>query len=250
MTAFRCPECGATTAKDESDPITVTASPWTLVRCHELAKTNEPPNTTELDFMRPFLSKIAARLTRFDSEMTQLKEQLRRLETERAKLAEYHTQHAGIVSPLRRVPPEILAEIFSWTLPTIDQAKGDVSDLRRCPWVLTRISSLWRRTAISIPSLWSSIIWVDCATSPPPPLSMIQAQVDRARTTLAYLLFGMRVWKFSHANRNVRISVRALRSVGGFEPPDNSSFRSAFGCTPWSPSIATKAMAPVGHGAK
>ncbi|KAJ7623626.1 hypothetical protein FB45DRAFT_926270, partial [Roridomyces roridus] len=160
------------------DPIPV-ASPWTLVRCHELAKTNEPPNAAELDFMRPFLSKIAARLTRFDNEITQLKDRLQRLETERGKLAEYHTQHAGIVSPLRRVPPEILAEIFSWTLPTIDEVEGDVSDLQQSPWVLTQVSSLWRRTAISIPWLWSSITWSDWAMSPP--LPMIQAQVDRAR---------------------------------------------------------------------
>ncbi|KAJ7623625.1 hypothetical protein FB45DRAFT_111411 [Roridomyces roridus] len=180
MTAFCCPQCGATTAaKEESDPITV-ASPWTLVRCHELAKTNEPPNAAELDFMRPLLSKIAARLTRLDSEMTQLKDQLQRLEAERRKLAEYHAQHAPVASPLRRVPPEILSEIFSWSLPAIDEVKWDASALKQSPWVLTRVSSLWRRTAISIPSLWSSINWSDYA-SPPPPLPMIQAQVDRAR---------------------------------------------------------------------
>ncbi|KAJ7623558.1 hypothetical protein FB45DRAFT_704235, partial [Roridomyces roridus] len=116
--------------------------------------TNEPPNTTELDFMRPFLSKIAARLTRFDSEITQLKDQLQRLEAERAKLAEYRIQNSGIVSLLRRVPPEVLAEIFSWTLPTIDEVEGDISDLKQSPWVLTQVSSFWRRTAIANPSLW------------------------------------------------------------------------------------------------
>ncbi|KAJ7623635.1 hypothetical protein FB45DRAFT_111603 [Roridomyces roridus] len=181
MTAVCCPECGTPiAAKDEPDPITA-ASPWAPERCRELTNSNEPPNAAELDVIRPFLSNIATRLTRFDNEITQLKAQLQHLEAERETLAKYHTRHAGIVSALRRVPTEILAEIFDWTLPAIDEVKWDVSDLKQSPWVLTQVSSLWRGIAIAIPSLWAVIGWSDYDACTSPPLAMIQAQVDRAR---------------------------------------------------------------------
>ncbi|KAJ7871016.1 hypothetical protein B0H13DRAFT_1458000, partial [Mycena leptocephala] len=62
-----------------------------------------------------------------------------------------------ILSPLRRVPPEVLAEIFSWTVPAVtntsnpDPGKVDVA---AGPWVLTYVSSLWRAVAVSNPLLW------------------------------------------------------------------------------------------------
>ncbi|KAJ7041914.1 hypothetical protein C8F04DRAFT_888988, partial [Mycena alexandri] len=57
--------------------------------------------------------------------------------------------------PLRRIPPEIIAEIFSWTMPTLREAV----DRQRCsvmdsPWVLTHVSRRWRAVAISSPALW------------------------------------------------------------------------------------------------
>ncbi|KAJ7113985.1 hypothetical protein C8R44DRAFT_560379, partial [Mycena epipterygia] len=77
------------------------------------------------------------------------------LEEEHASLASYYTQNKGILSPLRRMPPEVLAEIFSWTLPWVHDAMGRWRfDAKSCPWVLTHICGRWRQVAISTPSLW------------------------------------------------------------------------------------------------
>ncbi|KAJ6530859.1 hypothetical protein DFH09DRAFT_994426, partial [Mycena vulgaris] len=83
---------------------------------------------------------------------------MEQLEDERASLSRYHTQHKAILSPIRRIPSEILAEIFSWTLPSVLHVRRrralNVAD---SPWVLTHTSGRWRAVALSTPLLWSLV---------------------------------------------------------------------------------------------
>jgi hypothetical protein len=57
------------------------------------------------------------------------------------------------------MPPELLHEIFSWTLPSIKEAL-DMGrfEMGQTPWLLTQINSRWRAIVISTPSLWSRIV--------------------------------------------------------------------------------------------
>ncbi|KAJ7483482.1 hypothetical protein FB451DRAFT_991164, partial [Mycena latifolia] len=63
------------------------------------------------------------------------------------------------LSPLRRMPPELLGEIFSWTLPSVQEALGRrrFQD-KHSPWVFTQVCHRWRAVALSTPSLWSQIV--------------------------------------------------------------------------------------------
>ncbi|KAJ7605288.1 hypothetical protein FB45DRAFT_1069409 [Roridomyces roridus] len=116
--------------------------------------------------------------TRHRHEISRLQERLACLETERAELADYHSQNTAILSPLRRMPSELIAEIFSWSLPTAYETRGP--DVKRSPWVLAQVSSRWRNISLSTPSLWSLVkIWgknIDKLD-----IDMIRTQVDRAR---------------------------------------------------------------------
>ncbi|KAJ7609125.1 hypothetical protein FB45DRAFT_712214, partial [Roridomyces roridus] len=58
-----------------------------------------------------------------------------------------------ILSTLRRMPSEILAEIFLWTLPPFAQN----ANVNQSPWVLEQISGCWRAISLSTPSLWSAV---------------------------------------------------------------------------------------------
>ncbi|KAK0203256.1 hypothetical protein DFS33DRAFT_1346265 [Desarmillaria ectypa] len=58
-------------------------------------------------------------------------------------------------SPISRLPPELLAEVFEQTVPT--GSSSWLTSIREAPWVLGHVSSSWRRLTLSHLSLWSSI---------------------------------------------------------------------------------------------
>ncbi|KAJ7780076.1 hypothetical protein DFH07DRAFT_713672, partial [Mycena maculata] len=122
---------------------------------NRLLATNEPPQAAEIPLVESVVSKTAVRLAFLDAEMARLRDRLNQLDEERTELSDYHARNTGILSPLRRVPPEVLDEIFSWSLPSVTEALDRGFNTNNSPWVLSHISSRWRAIALSIPSLWS-----------------------------------------------------------------------------------------------
>ncbi|KAJ7210216.1 hypothetical protein B0H12DRAFT_958752, partial [Mycena haematopus] len=108
---------------------------------------NEVPLDSEIPTIRSGISKIDASLACIHDEIVQLQSRLKQLEAERERLASYRAQSCAILSPLRRMPPEILGEIFLWTIPALP-------DQRYSPWFLTHICCRWREIAVSSPLLW------------------------------------------------------------------------------------------------
>ncbi|KAJ6459878.1 hypothetical protein C8R45DRAFT_879533 [Mycena sanguinolenta] len=149
-----CPQCGAFVPSTSDDvKLSIMTTPWTLARFVQLASTNEPPREPELSLLQPIVQKTSARLASLEAEISRLQDRMRELEEERTGLSMQHAQNTRILSPLRRMPLEILGEIFSRTLPAIE----DIFDTETCPWVLTRVCSSWRAVALSKASLWSLI---------------------------------------------------------------------------------------------
>ncbi|KAJ7609013.1 hypothetical protein FB45DRAFT_845586 [Roridomyces roridus] len=179
--ASRCPTCGAS-ANPRSEKLDLTipaAGPQTIARYLQLMDTNEPPAAAELAYAQAAESNTAAQLAGLDEEIAQLKSRLNQLEDERSVLAISHQRSLPIVSPLRRMPPEILSEIFLWTLPSpADLAPG--LPMLKTRWVLSQVSRRWREVALSTPSLWSLVSVSDERKADP--LPMIQAQVQHARS--------------------------------------------------------------------
>lgn len=84
---------------------------------HTLLNTNEPPSGSEITFVHSVISKADARVARIDEEVTEFQEMLKHLRAERASLYRYRKRNRGILSPLRRMPSEMLGEIFALTVP-------------------------------------------------------------------------------------------------------------------------------------
>ncbi|KAJ6476833.1 hypothetical protein C8R45DRAFT_1157901 [Mycena sanguinolenta] len=78
--------------------------------------------------------------------------------------------------PLRRIPAEILGEIFLCSLPP--RCALNVED---SPWVLTHVCRSWRAVAVSKSSLWTQI-YVNFANRKKYSLDLARRQIDRART--------------------------------------------------------------------
>ncbi|KAJ7622479.1 hypothetical protein FB45DRAFT_689065, partial [Roridomyces roridus] len=55
-------------------------------------------------------------------------------------------------SPVRRVPPEVLCEIFARVRPV--PRRISFYEVEQPPWILGHICRLWRDTALACPRLW------------------------------------------------------------------------------------------------
>ncbi|KAJ7607904.1 hypothetical protein FB45DRAFT_1039974 [Roridomyces roridus] len=92
------------------------APPQAGTRHYILLHSNEPPDSSDIPFIQSTSSRIGARLAVLDEELARLSQ----LAAERAALLAYDTQNKAVLSPVRRVPNEILYEIFLRTLPSVE----------------------------------------------------------------------------------------------------------------------------------
>jgi len=125
---------------------------------HSLLSTNQPLSDDDI----PEAKKLLA--AEMDAVQC-LEEQIKELEANLDALKAQHDQrvanvrtYQSLLSPVRRIPAEILSDIFIASLSEMD---GPVPERKMVPnytsIALTQVCRLWRRTALSTPSLWSNI---------------------------------------------------------------------------------------------
>ncbi|KAJ7706698.1 hypothetical protein B0H17DRAFT_910311, partial [Mycena rosella] len=100
----------------------------------------------------------SAYIDELEPDIVSLDQALALLSQRRAALAQSLHAHKSIISPLRRLPPEILGEIFSFAVHAayyfgdISEVSGPIS--QQAPWVLTRVCRRWAAVALATPALW------------------------------------------------------------------------------------------------
>ncbi|KAJ7148317.1 hypothetical protein C8R46DRAFT_1199184 [Mycena filopes] len=129
-------------------------------RFQNLITTNTPPSDAEAkEFRRAFESNT--------DEITQLSNRI-------AALSASNRSLAAVLSVVRTLPFDILAQIFGQTVAVTDD-----------PWPLTQICRGWRAIALDLPSIWASID-IDSTASNPRlrpteyPLEKLQALLQRS----------------------------------------------------------------------
>ncbi|KAF7348307.1 hypothetical protein MSAN_01784400 [Mycena sanguinolenta] len=116
--------------------------------------TNYVPSDSEVLEIRALVLDPSAEIARIDTQIEALEITLGQLKEQRAALKGPIDAHKALISPMRRIPQDVLLEIFFACLPTEHNA---VIDPAEAPLVLGRISRHWRDVAYSVPMLWSSI---------------------------------------------------------------------------------------------
>ncbi|KAJ6580643.1 hypothetical protein B0H19DRAFT_483248 [Mycena capillaripes] len=184
MNTSRCSQCGAVSHGGSEmglGEFDLDAFP----RHQRLLNCNEPPEDSDMTLIHSVLSTTGARLALLDQDISQLRDRLKQLEEDRTSLSSFHAQNNAILSPLRKVPAEVLSEIFLWTLPSTRESRQRPRFLTTdSPWFLTHISRRWRAVAISHSSLWSLVVIrysQEVGSSIAYPLSMVETQVARAQ---------------------------------------------------------------------
>ncbi|KAJ6592851.1 hypothetical protein B0H19DRAFT_10373 [Mycena capillaripes] len=92
----------------------------------------------------------------FDLQIETQRATLAQLVCRREEAAESVRQYRSILSPVRRIPSELLCEIFAVTV-TNERVVQTTDKSLKSPWRLNAVCRFWRMTALSYPPLWSLI---------------------------------------------------------------------------------------------
>ncbi|KAF7312083.1 ABC protein [Mycena indigotica] len=154
-------------------------------RNHQLVTSNDPPSDSEVSDFLDISADIAARIKAVDEEIHALRSRLKVFEQEQSLLYDRRMKAQRVLAPIRRLPPELLAEIFSMTMPPVYIRSGYIpvgSNLS--PWSLMHVCRHWRAVASSTPSLWEVIamLYDKSENEPVYPLRLLEAHLQLARS--------------------------------------------------------------------
>ncbi|KAJ6501907.1 hypothetical protein C8R45DRAFT_924387 [Mycena sanguinolenta] len=105
------------------------------------------------------LSHAIAYMDELESQVAMYDKALSSLQFRRKQLLQSIKTHKSILSPIRRLPPEILGEIFSLIVRATFHSSGytPLPVTQHAPWLLTRVCRHWSAVALATPTLWSMI---------------------------------------------------------------------------------------------
>ncbi|KII88694.1 hypothetical protein PLICRDRAFT_54522 [Plicaturopsis crispa FD-325 SS-3] len=141
-TQFTCRSCGAPVIQER---LHLPDHPFP-----SLLATNDVPSAVAIPRVRQDIHDTEATLSVVESEMARLQHILTRLASEQKMLQRCLNANRGLVSSLRRLPNELLSQIFIACLPK------DVATIHAVVLRLGSVCRLWWDIAISTPDLWTS----------------------------------------------------------------------------------------------
>ncbi|KAJ6573521.1 hypothetical protein DFH09DRAFT_1152034 [Mycena vulgaris] len=168
--------------------------------------TNYCPSDEEAIAIQTLLVEPTLRLQRLDDDIADLREALEKLADERERLCAYVDAHKALISPVRRLPLDIIHEIFIACIPT---HRNCVMSAVEAPVLLGRICSSWRTISLSTPRLWSKLHVVE----PTPPHFAVSTLFEEK---LAQRLDTTKMWLGRSGQCPLSISVNATASDTGF----------------------------------
>ncbi|KAJ3850959.1 hypothetical protein EV368DRAFT_66155 [Lentinula lateritia] len=119
-----------------------------------ILNTNYLPSHAQRREIESFLFGPQQELSRLETEILRVRVILDDLQSQRAEVRQYVKIHRGLLAPIRRLPVEVLTEIFVLCLST---ERYPVRSLREAPLLLTMICRHWREVTLKSPSLWNSL---------------------------------------------------------------------------------------------
>jgi hypothetical protein len=103
--------------------------------------------------IQSLLELSTSRLEDLSTQLQELDKQTTKIRNEQSSLLLFIFKHRGLISPIRKLPIDILQEIFIACLP----AHNPLMSRWEPPILLTHICSSWRNIALATPQLWKSI---------------------------------------------------------------------------------------------
>jgi len=145
-----CANCGHAVARAHEVP---TSPVPELVESNLNIVPSESQTRTVLDT----ISDTQSNITQIDNDLAGLMESVHALQSKRAALVHYANIHAALVAPIRRLPPEMMSEIFLHCkakyafpneLPRVDRGPLLVSQVSWLSHAILMFSRLLSQTAL------------------------------------------------------------------------------------------------------
>ncbi|KAJ7767191.1 hypothetical protein B0H16DRAFT_1412306 [Mycena metata] len=120
----------------------------------DIPHTNTVPSDEECQHIRELLAGPRRQAAKLTEEIERLHALIKELTEKRDNLNEFIDPHLALISPVRRLPHDVVAEIFAASLPPDRNA---VIHAAESPLLLCHICQAWRALALSTPQLWASL---------------------------------------------------------------------------------------------
>ncbi|KAJ7083915.1 hypothetical protein C8R43DRAFT_1174990 [Mycena crocata] len=162
--------------------------PVEKVRIRELLRcASQPPAD-----LPSTISALAEALARYDVELTDLQRRLDQLTMERGELQVHYDACQALRAPIRRLPSELIVEIFALTKPSFvpEEVPPFSMEIQRLANThllsVSQVCIRWHRIAMRTASLWGAIdlgtpLWTDPAQGDKV-LSLLRSALDRSAT--------------------------------------------------------------------
>ncbi|THU78562.1 hypothetical protein K435DRAFT_52047, partial [Dendrothele bispora CBS 962.96] len=151
-----CANCHASLVPDP--PVSPTDWASFRSRIDILLKSNESPTSGELKSMKTCLASAESKVKSIERQLVLLERQRAMLEKERRDLQRYRIDQEVVLNPVRRLPPEILEQIFiACVEDRIKSGWDDPLSTKGARWTIGYTCRSWRTVSLDTPRLWSNI---------------------------------------------------------------------------------------------
>ncbi|KAJ7715835.1 hypothetical protein B0H16DRAFT_263173 [Mycena metata] len=161
-----------------------------------LLTSNDPPLETQIQTIEDFILAGSTRLAALDDQIESQRACSTAtvgLITERDALDQSVREHNAVLSPIRRIPTEILFHIFLLTLPHTKRVPGVMGrkqNIPAPPWRLGHVCKHWRDCALAYRRLWSTIhVDTVVTTSETYDVLALETQLSRSSYSLLHVSF-------------------------------------------------------------
>jgi hypothetical protein len=108
------------------------------------------------------LSALSGELERYENEIAQLRAALANAETDYATLKEHYGDVYSLFAPIRRLPTEVLVQIFERSEDVGDNLNSPESQMaqlaRKSLLTVSQVCIRWHDIVLGTPSFWDTII--------------------------------------------------------------------------------------------
>ncbi|KAJ7059092.1 hypothetical protein C8F01DRAFT_1145946 [Mycena amicta] len=138
--------------------------------------TNTVPSDAECDSIRAFLKTPSEKLAVLETEVQRLRGLLEEALHTQDELQAFIHEHEALLSPVRRVPDDVLRTIFIHVLP---DTRNTTFSATEGPLLLSRVCRAWMELARTTPRLWSSMHIVIPQADDAPTSLVLRRTMDR-----------------------------------------------------------------------